>query len=129
VAVERRLELPTLERLGELICGGGEGYEDVPGPYRSWRKIHRFFSDAGVDPPDSEQPYSRKTATSGVLRELNDGPAGTVLPVGIERVLLRLSDIREYPAGLSSYVVPLAFKGKEKIRKDAAGGRSKSGTQ
>jgi len=90
----RRLDDRTLEAVAELICGGGQGYENTPGRYRTASEIWRFLSAAGIDPP----PFSgtRKWWTLDVLRELNRGSEGYVVPEGIEEVLLRLVDTREY---------------------------------
>lgn len=90
----RRLDDRTLETVAELICGGGQGYENIPGRYRTASEIWRFLSAAGVDPP----PFSgtRKWWTLDVLRQLNGGSRGDPVPEGIEKVLLRLVDTREY---------------------------------
>jgi len=90
----RRLDDRTLETVAELICGGGQGYENIPGRYRTASEIWRFLSAAGVDPP----PFSgtRKWWTLDVLRDLNRGPDGDIVPKGIDRILLRLVDTREY---------------------------------
>lgn len=90
----RRLDDRTLENVAELICGPSPGYDNVPGPYRSASQIRRFLSAAGVDPP----PFSgtRKWWTLDVLSQLNRGSRGEPVPEGIEKVLLRLVDTREY---------------------------------
>jgi uncharacterized protein (TIGR02391 family) len=90
----RRLDDRTLEHVAELVCGGGQGYENVPGRYRTAGQIWSFFSAAGVDPPAFSG--TRKWWTLDVLRELNGGAEGRALPNGIESVLLRLVDLREY---------------------------------
>jgi uncharacterized protein (TIGR02391 family) len=90
----RRLDDRTLEHLAELVCGGGQGYENVPGRYRTAGEISSFFSAAGVAPPSFSG--TRKWWTLDVLRDLNGGPEGRALPDGIESVLLRLVDLREY---------------------------------
>jgi uncharacterized protein (TIGR02391 family) len=96
----RRLDDRTLENVAEVICGGGPGYENVPGPYRTGADIHRFLSAAEVDPP----PFSgtRKWWTLEVLRQLNRGADGDAVPEGIERVLLRLVDAHEYVDSLEA---------------------------
>lgn len=90
----RRLDDRTLENVAELICGPSPGYDNVPGPYRSASQIRRFLSAAGVDPP----PFSgtRKWWALDVLRQLNRGSPSYAVPEGIEKVLLRLLDTREY---------------------------------
>jgi uncharacterized protein (TIGR02391 family) len=90
----RRLDDRTLEHVAELICGGGPGYDDVPGSYRSGGEIWRFLSASGVDPPSFSG--TRKWWTLDVLRQLNRGSRGDPVPEGIEKVLLRLVDTREY---------------------------------
>lgn len=90
----RRLDDRTLEHVAELVCGGGQGYGNVPGRYRTAGEIWSFFSVAGVNPP----PFSgtRKWWALDVLRQLNRGSRGDPVPEGIEKVLLRLVDTREY---------------------------------
>jgi len=90
----RRLDDRTLERVAEVICGGGSGCESAPGPYRTGAEIRRFLSAAGVDPP----PFSgtRKWWTLDVLRQSNVEDDGDAVPQGIERVLLRLVDEHEH---------------------------------
>jgi len=90
----RRLDDRTLENVAELICGPSPGYDNVPGPYRSASQIRRFLSAAGVDPPSFSG--TRKWWTLDVLRELNRGSGEYAVPDGIDRVLLRLVDTREY---------------------------------
>lgn len=97
----RRADDRTLERVAEVICGGGPGCENAPGPYRTGAEIHRFLSAAGVDPP----PFSgtRKWWTLEVLRQLNIEEDGDVVPQGIERVSLRLMDEHEYMDSLETF--------------------------
>jgi uncharacterized protein (TIGR02391 family) len=97
----RRVDDRTLERVAEVICGGGPGCEKAPGPYRTGAENHRFLSSAGVNPPAFSG--TRKWWTLEVLRQLNvekDGDAA--VPQGIERVLLRLVDAHEYVDSLET---------------------------
>lgn len=95
----KRLDDSTLEVIAELICGAGAGagggaiYES-PGPYRSKSEIYAFFERAGVSPKGESS--TRKWFVLESLQSANQSPQGEILPVELERILLRLSSPKEY---------------------------------
>lgn len=116
-----------MERLAEVICGGGQGYEDAPGVYRTAGHLGRFFRKAGVEAPDFSG--SRKWWVLDVVRSLNEEPEGLLLPEGIEKVLLALVDDAEYGTELSklfdviSYLNNILVNYKTEIAWDDDGAR------
>jgi len=95
----RRLDDSTLEVVAETICGAGQGtgggpsYE-APGPYRTKSALFSFFRRAGVEP--AGQSSTRKWFVLESLQALNQGTSGSVIPAGLEKVLLRLASPQEY---------------------------------
>ncbi len=79
------LDPATLDSLADFICGDNDERFPV---YRSSSYLTRFFSSAGVDAV--HDGTTRKWWTLSVLKRLT--------PPELERVILRLVDLREYKA-------------------------------
>lgn len=78
-----KLDPATLDLIADLICG--DDAEQYP-KYRSSQWLTRFFQDSGVTAV--HQGESRKKWTFSILDQLT--------PSEIERVILRLADLKEY---------------------------------
>lgn len=95
----KKLDDSTLEVITELICGAGAGagggatYKS-PGPYRSKSETYSFFERAGVLPRGESS--TRKWFVLESLQSANQSPQGKILPVELEKILLRLSSPKEY---------------------------------
>ncbi len=104
----KKLDDTTLEAIAELICGsgqgGGGGYAS-PGPYRTMSEIAGFFSRAGIEPRGESS--TRKWFVLESLKILNDEKTGSLIPVRLEQVILRLASPREYrgDAGMTQKVI------------------------
>lgn len=93
----KKLGDSTLEVIAEVICGvsagSGPDYES-PGPYRTRPEIDAFFGRAEVSPRGLSS--TRKWFVLKSLQYANESPKGEILPVELERILLRLSSPKEY---------------------------------
>lgn len=89
----KKLNDVTLERIAELICGSGSGYE-TPGIYQSADELYHFFGRAGVEPPSFSG--TRKGWALDILRTLNDERLGDVVSAGIQKVIMQLLNPEEY---------------------------------
>ncbi len=66
----------------------------APGPHRSKSEIFGFFQRVGVTPQG--ELSTRRWFVLESLQALNREDSGNLIPAGLERVVLRLADPREY---------------------------------
>jgi len=79
----RRLDPATLDAIADIICG--DNIERYP-KYRTGGQLTRFFKDAGINAAHNGD--TRKKWVLEILEQLE--------PQGLENVILRLSDLKEY---------------------------------
>jgi len=95
----KKLDPTTLEAIAEIVCGAGQGAGggasySAPGVYRSMSDIQRFFDNTGVAPASDHS--TRKWFVLESLEHFNEEKAGSVIPVSLEKVILRLANPLEY---------------------------------
>jgi hypothetical protein len=87
-----KLDAAVLDAVSDIICG--DSTDRYP-KYRSSMFLTKFFSDAGVNA--THDGSTRKWWVLSILEQLQ--------PSDVEKVILRLSDIREYKGDLESLKV------------------------
>jgi hypothetical protein len=80
-----RLDAATLDLIADVICGDDREKQPV---YRSSQYLTKFFQDAGINAVHDGS--TRKRWVVSILEQLN--------PADLEKVILRLGDLREYKA-------------------------------
>jgi hypothetical protein len=90
-----RLDSATLDSLAEFICG--DDRDRFP-TYHSSSFLNRFFQSLGIN--ETHDGSTRKYWVLGILEQLS--------PTDIEKVILRLTDLREYKGKKDE--LALAFK-------------------
>lgn len=84
-----KLDAATLDLIADIICGDDGKAMPV---YRSSQFLTKFFQDAGINA--SHDGTTRKRWVLSILEQLK--------PQDLEKVILRLADLREYKADVDS---------------------------